>query len=73
MKITDERTNKKKTVSGVNVSGVFRDYANGKYYIKTDEIDEELYVCVDIETGEVTNFRSSHEVEPLDAELIIRG
>ena len=73
MKITDERTNKKKTVSGIKVGGVFRDYDDGSYYLKTDEIDEELYVCVDIETGQRMNFRDTCEVEPLDAELIIRG
>lgn len=73
MKITDERKGKKKTVGGVDVGKAFRDYSNGGYYIKTNMIDEELYVCVDVETGEVINFRDTHEVEPLDAELIIRG
>ena len=70
MKVTDER--KKKTVDNVEVSNTFRDYESGEYYIKTTDRDEELNVCVNLETGEVVNFRDTRKVEFVNAELIIR-
>lgn len=57
-------------VEDVFVGGIFR--WNSAYFIKTeDENAVGGYVCVDLETGEMSIFYDDTMVQPLNATLVI--
>lgn len=73
MKITDRFKRKETRYSSIN-SGIVFKYEN-EYYMRTDELRDnydDIYDCVNLESGELNSFDDSTMVEVLEAEMIVK-
>lgn len=76
MKITDERKENMKEYGALSRGDVFKHDENvyiKTYTINVDDAEENTYNATDLEDGNLTYFANGDLVEPLNAELIIRG
>lgn len=73
MKITDRFKRKETAYRYVGNGAVFK-YEN-EYYMTTEEITDnydDVYNCVNLESGELYSFDSDTMVEVLEAEMIVK-
>ena len=69
----NDLTHRETPLDNLAPGSVFRDFENFDFWLITTKRNPALVACINLATGEVQDFEVTSKVEPLKAELVIRG